>query len=477
MGPHAFALIVLLTWPLVAIIVVASRRGRSRLARTAAWMMILPVMFLPAGFYYDPPLLPYLDKHRVSFLALAVALRLIHGRDLLPRAPGHQFPRLVLALLFAGVVGTVRTNQDVLTFGPTTLPALTSYDTLAMGVGLLLDYYLPFWVGQRVFRTEQDVRDLLEVLTVCALVYVPFCLVELRLSPQFHSWIYGYHPSDFIQTMRGDGYRPVVFMNHGLSVAMFFFSALVAALGLDRARLPLSTASAAVRAAVIGALVLLCKSLGAILYSSGAVVLRFVSTPKTSARVMVAIVALVIAYPALRASQKLPTADIIALFERVSAERAASLAFRFENEDALIARAMERPIFGWGGFGRGRVWAEWGGDVSVTDGYWIIVLGSSGLIGLAGFLALMVWPILRYVRLRPRMTPRAQVLLGTLALLLSVSTLDLLPNSRSDFLPMAFAGALFTLSERLARQPVARVRVAAPDRSMAPPSVARSSSV
>jgi hypothetical protein len=166
---------------------------------------------------------------------------------------------------------------------------------------------------------------------------------------------------------------------------------------------------------------------------------------------MTAIVGFVIAYPTLRASQVLPTAEIISLFDKMSAERAASLAFRFGNEDALIARAMERPMYGWGAYGRGRIWTEWGEDVSVTDGYWIILLGSSGVIGLGGFLALMVWPILRYVRCRARMTPPAQLLLGALALLLSISTLDLLPNPRADYLPMAFAGALFTLSERLAR--------------------------
>ena len=55
----------------------------------------------------------------------------------------------------------------------------------------------------------------------------------------------------------------------------------------------------------------------------------------------------------------------------VGEDRAGSLEFRLDNEDMLIARAMQRPLFGWGGWGRARVHDEDGKDISVTDGLWI----------------------------------------------------------------------------------------------------------
>ena len=36
--------------------------------------------------------------------------------------------------------------------------------------------------------------------------------------------------------------------------------------------------------------------------------------------------------------------------------RADSLDYRFENDDLLIAKALQQPIFGWGGWGRNRVY-------------------------------------------------------------------------------------------------------------------------
>ena len=39
-------------------------------------------------------------------------------------------------------------------------------------------------------------------------------------------------------------------------------------------------------------------------------------------------------------------------------------------------QGIARPIFGWGGWGRNRVYDEMGNDMAVTDGYWIIFFGS-----------------------------------------------------------------------------------------------------
>ena len=53
---------------------------------------------------------------------------------------------------------------------------------------------------------------------------------------------------------------------------------------------------------------------------------------------------------------------------------------------------MERPVWGWGGWGRNRVFDTSGRDVSVTDGMWVIYLGVYGLVGLVAWTALLLLP-------------------------------------------------------------------------------------
>jgi O-antigen ligase len=74
-------------------------------------------------------------------------------------------------------------------------------------------------------------------------------------------------------------------------------------------------------------------------------------------------------------------------------ERAQSLEFRFINEDMLARKALLRPLFGWGGWGRSRVYNPEGVDVSITDGLWIIIFGSTGWLGVFSFIATFVLPL------------------------------------------------------------------------------------
>jgi hypothetical protein len=449
------ASVALVAWPAVVLATYAMRRATPSLARTTAWMMVLPVMFLPSNIDLKTPGIPALDKHRIAFLSIAVALQLFHRPELAAAVKGRWFPRGVLLLLVAGVIQTVRTNSDLLRFGPTVLPGLATYDIISICGALVLDLYLPFVVGQQVFRDERDLGELFEVLGLAALLYTPFILFELRFSPQLHNWVYGYYPSDFIQSMRGGGYRPMVFMNHGLSLSMFLFSAICGSMALHRARLTVVPVTARQRVWGLTALLLVCKSMGAFIYAGVALLTRAVLSSKALSRLLVVLALLVVLYPVTRATDLFPARDLVLFFTRVSQDRADSLAFRFQNEDDLLARAMLRPVYGWGTYGRNRIFAPWGQDISVTDGYWIIVLGGFGFVGFAGFFSLMLGPVLRFVRYRAQMTSSAQVLVGALAFVVVVFAVDLLPNARSDFLPIAYAGALYSLAGPPSRRKVA----------------------
>jgi hypothetical protein len=458
-SPNAIAWLALAVWPLVALAVYYDPRSSRRLARTTAWLMILPVMFLPSAVAYKWPLVPAMDKHRIAFLAIVAGLLLFHRREIRFRVRDVRFPAGILLVIFLGVVRTVQTNPQALVYGPRTIPGLTSHDILSIAAAMTLDFFLPFVVGAVVFRREEDVRDLFDVLSLCGLIYMPFCLVEVRLSPQLHYWVYGFYQHEFAQSMRYGGFRPVVFMAHGLTVALFYFTSLLASLALWKVGARVDP-PASVRVAVNGVVLWLAKSMGAVIYSIVAVVLMFFRPSRRSfTRVIVLMTLIVAIYPVTRAAGVFPRREIVAFFARINPERAESLDFRFQNEDALVARAMQRPVSGWGTFGRNRVYAEWGQDLSVTDGAWIILLGAFGVVGLVAVFALLLIPVFRFVRNWSRIPKPSRVLVGALALMVMLLIIDLLPNARSDGLILAYAGALYTLTGRLRREAPRRVPV------------------
>ncbi len=66
------------------------------------------------------------------------------------------------------------------------------------------------------------------------------------------------------------------------------------------------------------------------------------------------IATMIVAYPALRGANIIPVDTITALTESINPDRAGSFNFRLENEDILLARANQKPLTGWGGWGRSR---------------------------------------------------------------------------------------------------------------------------
>ncbi len=95
---------------------------------------------------------------------------------------------------------------------------------------------LPYFIG-RIYLTNHDrLREMAIGIVLSGLIYVPLCLLEIRLSPQLHTWMYGYPPrmNDFSQQVRYGGYRPVVFMDHSLAVAAWMSTATLTSFWLWR---------------------------------------------------------------------------------------------------------------------------------------------------------------------------------------------------------------------------------------------------
>jgi hypothetical protein len=178
-------------------------------------------------------------------------------------------------------------------------------------------------------------------------------------------------------------------------------------------------------------------------------------------RVACLLVTIALGYPMLRIANLVPTTSILEVAREVSVGRAESLETRFTNEDNLLERAWERPWFGWGRYGRNRVYHGWlGADSSITDGYWIIMLGEFGMIGFLATFGTFALSVFRAaMALRYTQDKRDAVCLGALSLIVAFNVIDLLPNASVTPILWLMTGALLGRAEalRAARRERARV--------------------
>jgi hypothetical protein len=357
---------------------------------------------------------------------------------------------LFLSLLISPVI-TSLLNSDPIVVGGTVLPGVGLYDGLSAFLNQFIAL-IPFLLGRQFFRHSTDLLKILEALAIAGLIYSIPLLFEIRFSPQLHYWLYGYYSSDFIQEMRQDGaFRPMVFMGHGLIASFFAMTTVVAAAALWRMRMRIFQISAGIVTPYLGIVLVLCKSGAALVYGIILVPTVRWAKPSLQSRLALLLATLALLYPVLRMTEIFPTEVVSEFAATFSDERANSLKFRFDQEEELLKRAAERPFFGWGRFGRNRVFKEdWRGigvDTSVTDGRWIITFGQFGLFGFLSEFGLLALSVFRAARALKAMTSfKESIILGAVALIIAVNMIELLPNSTLEPWTWLIAGSLLGMS-------------------------------
>ena len=442
--------------------------------KAASLLLLLPLMFLPERVEFDLPLLPPFGKTDVAVLWAAIALGLFHRQRFKSVALSRTL-KLVIALLLGGTVLTIFVNTDGFATGSRYLPGHSTYDAVTELIVALLKYVLPFVVGAAFFRSSADLRTLFRMLVGATLAYGVLQLIEIRLSPQLNNWVYGFYQHQFAQMMRGGGYRPMVFMSHGITVAMFTMVGALSAAVLYKTKMPLSRfIKSSWAIAFLLVLALLNKSAAAFVYALLGVPLILFTSPKVQFRVATVLSVIALTYPALRSADLIPVDSLQEIATaRFGEERADSLMVRLVNEESLLTRAKERPALGWGTFCRRCIFDPWTGkQTSISDGDWIITIGQFGVLGFLGKYLLLLLPVLTAAR-RSSSIRRAsdRRLLSALALIIGLSAFDLLPNSSAHYLPFVFSGALFASATGMIRE--ARLRRRRPGPAPAPATESR----
>lgn len=450
--PNSLAYAALLAWPLVTVWLFRALP----LERALIWSILGGYLLLPQQAAFDAPLIPPLDKSSIPNLAAFLMITLGLGRKV-PVFAGSPAVAVLLILFVASPVATTLLNADTFLVGPVVVEGRPPADALAHLIRQAI-FLLPFFLARQFLATPAAQREILLALALGGLAYSLPMLLEIRLSPQLHIWFYGFFPHAFDQQMRFGGFRPMVFLSHGLFVAFFAFTAVVAALGLWRAERAAGGGRFLPAGAYLTGVLVLCKSVGAAVYAIVAIPLVLFAGRRPQILVAACFAAVVVTYPILRGADLIPVEAMIAQAESFDAERAESLAYRLRNEAAVLAHAHARPVFGWGGGVRNAILFDPAAPEerqvfnAILDGRWIIVISIFGWCGYIVEFGLLALPLLM-LAWRTRGLPAARIspYVGPTALILGFNMFELLPNSALIPFTWLLAGAILGHAESLAR--------------------------
>ena len=401
-------------------------------------------MFLPEGPGFKFPFLPPFDKHNLPYMAALIGC-FLRSPNMFLRLPRERWFQVMVLLVVVGGVLSGLTNPDpVPMVRVPPLPAMTLKDGFFLSFHNATRMIFPFLLGLAIYRKPSDLRALLIAFSVAGMIYLPFILWEIRMSPNLHRLLYGYFQGDdFSQTRRWGGYRPVVFMSHGLALARFMVCATMAPFVFGNTARGFLGVPWRIAKWILFVVLILCKSTGAIVYIIVVLPLLIRRRAKRMVQVSVVLAAVVFLYPVLRFTGVFPVQGILdTSASLLNADRSASMAFRFKNEDSMLERARERPLFGWGSYGRNFTYDE-NGDMSIPDGYWILILGMLGIAGYtAGFALLLVPIIIARRRLKSIPSEQDRRLVAGFCLILAIVAVDLIPNGLWGLYQYMLAGAL-----------------------------------
>jgi hypothetical protein len=401
-------------------------------------------MFLPEGPTLKIPYFPIIDKHNLPYLCILIGC-LFKQRKLVAHLPREKWFLVLTLLGLVGGAATGLTNVDPYPCGENGLffQSMNFKDGMAVSISTLIRCSLVFHLGYVLSRGREGLEKVLVGFGIAGLIYCPFAIFEMRFSPQLHNMVYGYDLGGWEMMRRWGGYRPTLFMPHGLMVARFLLGTTLALFVLAERRKKLFGLPVRLLAWFHFVVLVLCRSTGAVVLAVFGIVCIRLLKPKKQLLVASFVAVITLFYPLLRSVDLFPTKLILDASGKLQADRQGSLAFRFVNEDILLAHARERVLLGWGSYGRNRVCNKWGYDITVTDGHWIIILGVAGIAGFLIEFGVLTYPILwARRRLRKASAPPDMPCVAGFTILLALQSVDLIPNGLWCYYPYFLAGVL-----------------------------------
>ncbi len=391
-------------------------------ARAVAVGLVLGFLVLP-NVVYDLPGMPNYDKGLAIVLGVGLAAMICDSaRFLAFRPKAIDLPLLLLCLA---------------PFLSALVNGYGAYRGFSNAFDFLVRWALPWFLGRIYFADFEAQKYLALAVIVGALVYVPFALWEVKMSPQLHREFYGVMLRSFKHARRAFGlWRPNVFVSHGLAYALFNSLAALCAFWLWHTKsvtrvwgFPMGFV-----VLVLFGMTLAAQSSNAILLLALGIVCLLLATKNRVAFPVIALVLLPPTYVTLRQGLCWDGRELVAVAESVfGRSRATSLSVRIEAEALLRDRILQRPWFGYEDFkeftgNKGRAVEE---SPVLVDSRWLLYLGLYGVFALAGLWGMqLLAPLLLWRKLPPAHWSHpalaAATVLGVASLLI---TLDGLLNA------------------------------------------------
>jgi tetratricopeptide (TPR) repeat protein len=423
-----FTLVALFGWvPLVlTLFTLLPARGAVVASSIAAWLVLPPVGI-------DLPGLPNYDKAAAATVGILVGTLLFQPH----RFTQFRLRRIDLPMLL----------WCVAPFFSSLVNGLGPYDGMSMVCRQSIAWFFPYLVG-RLYLTDTDgLRELALGMVVGGVCLIPFCFLEMKMSPIMLKLVYGFGGLGGFEGTRYGIFRPRVFFGSGLELGLWMNAVSLVGWWLWRTG-QLKTLwgiGGRLVCAVLLVTTVACRSTGAtVLLFAGMSALWICHRTKTKW----AIGALLLAAPLygfVRINDLWSGANAVEMARIfTNEERAHSLEYRLVNEDLLIAKALQRPFFGWGGWGRNLVYDESGRQISVVDGMWMVALGNFGLVGLLALTTALLLPAVLFLRqfsvnqwAEPNLAPVAAI-----AVIVDLCLLDGLFNGMLNVIYIIAVGGL-----------------------------------
>lgn len=409
-------------------------------------------LFLPEYFALpDLPLVPALEKERVTYLAAAIAA-IAYQRDRVIQARLGAGPESLFFFIVVFFLGTIAFNRLPVLNEGRVYDGLGLYWLFARSADDFLTLILPFLVGRAMFSSLNDLRILMYALVGAGLIYFVLISIETLLSIPFRVW-------QFTQIIYGLAMRPVwrwgmvqpvVFMENGLALASFM--AVAAGAGCVFVRLRMNDTWSGIRRIRLPLLagLLMTWNVAGILYGALMASLIAFARSKTVSFAALLIVGLTCLYPMLRMADLFPARGLVEVAADFDAYRARSLEGRFEEEDFVLGNIGNRLWFGWGMFDRIPGAASFGEGETGLDSFWIIRAGLTGIVGVELIFLLLAIPVfVAWRRVRLLRGERERLFVAGLMICIAVRMVDFLLNGLWNSLPFFLAGALYGVARCL----------------------------
>lgn len=450
----AFAKIALYTWvPFVLLVFAVMKPRRAVIFAYVGGWLLLPMLAIKfAG-------IPDLTKITASSMGVLLGAAIFDSKTLFKFRPSWVDLPMIGWCITPMITSLVND--------------LGAYDGASNVVQQLAIWGIPYFIGRVYFNDLEGFKELGIGIIIGALLYLPASYLEMVISPKLHKYTYGFVQHSIAQAKRWGMFRPMVFMQSSLSLAMFMTTATLIAgwMWMTGTRKTLFHVPMIAIVAVLFVTQILCKTMAATLFMFvGFAGLYWIRTLGRSGFVAGLPILALAVFPAVymyaRGSTVVDKQVVLNVVGTIASdERLQSLEVRLRAEDLVTEQSLSAPdpIWGWGKWDPNdprktpwRVYLDYEGvgadgmperklrDIAPTDGLWIITLGQFGLSGVFFLTASIVIPaFVLWLRIPLRYWGHPAVATAAaMSLLLLLHMIDNLLNGMINSLYLLAAGGL-----------------------------------